>query len=474
MTLERSAPAKLATGFALGVLAAAPSVYYLRGFTVDDALIAARYATHLAHGFGYRFNLGGAATDGVTPLGWPYLLAPFAAAGPVAALAASRAMGVVAWLVAAGALGAAIAHSSPARLRYAALLLVVFSAPLGAWAVGGLETGVATALATFAAVLPPTASMAVLASALAGTSAWLRPEMIAWASVVALGRATGQSSPRARALSCVVAIAPFFCAALVRALVWGRPAPLAVLAKPSDLAHGVRYVLGAIFFTGAPLAALAPFAWRRLARWPRIVLLAALAHFVVVALAGGDWMALARLLCPVLPSLVFVVAHLLAVAATASRWIALARLALGSLLEIVLFAKQGPAAAGVLTARLRLIEAARPALADAEHIATIDVGWVGAVTDAEVIDLAGATDASIAALPGGHTSKAVSGALLGERSADRLVFLLAPGATDEMPIYARIAERRLAADALVARSFRPTWTSPEELPIRYTVLAPTR
>src|SRR6185503_7507383 len=55
------------SGVVLGVLAAAPALFLLRGFTVDDALIPARYAAHLAQGLGYRFNAQGPSTDGVTP-----------------------------------------------------------------------------------------------------------------------------------------------------------------------------------------------------------------------------------------------------------------------------------------------------------------------------------------------------------------------------------------------------------------------
>src|SRR5688572_9822626 len=67
------------TGVALALMPALA----LFGFTVDDALITARYAHHLAIGAGYRFNALGPVTDGVTPLGWALALAPFAHAGPL-------------------------------------------------------------------------------------------------------------------------------------------------------------------------------------------------------------------------------------------------------------------------------------------------------------------------------------------------------------------------------------------------------
>jgi hypothetical protein len=127
----------------------------------------------------------------------------------------------------------------------------------------------------------------------------------------------------------------------------------------------------------------------------------------------------------------------------------------------------------VLRDRLALIEQARAPLAGANRVATVDVGWVGAATNAEIIDLAGATDPEIAALPGGHTSKAVSGALLTGRAPDRLVFQLAPARNEQTsaPRYARAIEQRLAADPLVIRSYEPAWESPSELPIRYDILS---
>src|SRR5690606_35735574 len=79
---------------AAGLGAALPAVVALRGFTVDDAFITARYAAHIASGIGYRFNAGGPVTDGVTPLGWAYVLAPLASGGPLAAWRAAKWLGM--------------------------------------------------------------------------------------------------------------------------------------------------------------------------------------------------------------------------------------------------------------------------------------------------------------------------------------------------------------------------------------------
>src|SRR4051812_50171324 len=74
------------------------------GFSVDDALISARVAWQIALGHGYRFNAGGPSVDCVTPLGWAYLLAPFARGGPERALWWASVLGAALWLLAGAAL----------------------------------------------------------------------------------------------------------------------------------------------------------------------------------------------------------------------------------------------------------------------------------------------------------------------------------------------------------------------------------
>ncbi|MDF3068109.1 MAG: putative rane protein, partial [Polyangiaceae bacterium] len=58
--------------------------------------------------------------------------------------------------------------------------------------------------------------------------------------------------------------------------------------------------------------------------------------------------------------------------------------------------------------------------------AALDVGWVGAVADFTVVDLAGVTDPRVALLRGGHTSKRIDDALLRSRDVDALVLLAPP------------------------------------------------
>jgi hypothetical protein len=166
------------------------------GFTVDDALISVRYAHNLAAGAGYRFDAHGASTDGVTPLPWPFMLAPLATgADALTALVRAKVLGVVAWSVGGGVLGARIGavrvgmgRVGRVGMAVAATALVVMAVafPIGAWAASGMETGVATAIATIAVARIGVGRPRVVA-AMAGAVAALRPEMVVWAMVIGAG-----------------------------------------------------------------------------------------------------------------------------------------------------------------------------------------------------------------------------------------------------------------------------------------------
>ena len=173
------------------------------------------------------------------------------------------------------------------------------TAPLGAWAVSGMETGLVTFLAVFAL------GSGRLADVAAALAAALRPELVPWCCCVRLGFRiqTGASLGRAVSSPALVLGAVALVGA-VRAVVFGRAAPLSVFAKPSDLAHGVSYALFAFVQTGLPFLCVAPFSLRRGAPVARVVALAGLVHFLALMLAGGDWMTLYRLAVPVLPSFV--------------------------------------------------------------------------------------------------------------------------------------------------------------------------
>jgi hypothetical protein len=441
-----------------GALAALVPGIFLWGFTVDDALISVRYAHHVVSGVGWRFNADGPSTDGVTPLPWVLLLAPLASGDALGALAAAKGLGLVAWVATGAALGGAMGgmERSPAWARAAALATLALSVPAAAYAVSGMETPVATSLATAAVLLR---RRPLLAASVGGSAAAFRPELGLWAFVLAVGLALAARSRPSRVLGAgVLAMAPFLACALVRTLAWGHPAPLALLAKPSDLAHGVAYAGAACVVTLVPLLALAPLALRR-APAALAVVAAGVAHVVALVAVGGDWMPYARLMVPILPSLAWAAAvaseHAHPVATAARSLVAVT-------LGAALVARGGTDGRRVGGDRAALIATARPLLAGFHHVASADVGWVGAATDADVVDLGGVTDPTIAVLPGGHTSKRIDARLLLERGTDALL-LWAPAGLPEGSTeawrrgrYGHAVDARLAADDVTARHFTAT------------------
>jgi hypothetical protein len=437
-----------------GALLALIPALALFDFTVDDALIIARYATHIAHGVGYRWNTTGTITDTITPLGFPYLLAPFAHQGPLAALAASKLIGLVSWLIGAGFVATAVDRSSREPRRFSALLLIPVSAPLAAWSVAGLETGVATSLAAIAISLIALGSPR-LGTAFVGLAAALRPELAPFAFVVAFAPSPGKPTPTWRDLFVRLAIAsfPFVFVVAIRLVVFGRPTPLAVLAKPSDPSLGFNYAMACFLLTG-PIAIVAPWALRRAERFTQVVAAAVLVHFAAIAVAGGDWMPLSRLVVPVLPASVIVAAY---VASVADIRVTALRILLTMAGEIFVMVKWGPSAARVGPDRRELIRQLEPVLRDARVIGALDVGWIGAATEASIVDFAGLTDPAIAVLPGSHTAKHIDATIFERRKIDTLVLLRGRDTTTATPwtdtLFKHAVEQRIARFPGIADEF---------------------
>jgi hypothetical protein len=255
----------------------------------------------------------------------------------------------------------------------------------------------------------------------------------------------------------LLALAPFAACALARIVVWGRPAPLALMAKPGDLEHGLVYAGAASVVALTPILALAPVALRRTPVGLAIVV-AGLAHLAAITTVGGDWMPYARLLAPVAPSLAW--AAVLA-SERAHRTASVARLTLAAGLGVFFVARGGTQGREVGADRAALIAAATPSLRDFHHVASLDVGWVGAATEADVLDLAGTTDPRVAALPGGHLTKRVDATFLLDLKPDALLLYASAGLPEggladwSSAPYARALERRLASDEIVQRHFAP-------------------
>jgi hypothetical protein len=449
-------------GWALaGAMAALVPALWMWGFTVDDALISVRYASHLASGVGYRFNAHGPSTDGVTPLPWAFLLVPLASADLLAMLGRAKALGLVLGALAFVGTGHAAGRvHAPIWARAATLAVLALSVPAAAYAVSGMETPLATLLATGAALRlerPRTCAF------LAGLAVAMRPEMLPWAIAMALGACVASSvavrtpTPRV-ALAVALAMVPFVLCAGVRVVVWGHPAPLALWAKPSDLAHGFAYAGAGCVVTLVPILVVAPFALRRSARGA-VLAVAGLVHLAAIAVAGGDWMPYARLFVPILPSLALAAAL---AAEHAVAWATGARCAIALGVGAILIARGGTSGRSVGADRAALVREAGPVLGPLARVASLDVGWVGAATDADLIDLAGVTDPVIATLPGGHTSKRVPATLILAHDPDALVLYtpygLPGGALDAYcgATYSRAIEARLAADDVIARHFVPS------------------
>ncbi|MBW2453394.1 MAG: hypothetical protein JRI68_02735 [Deltaproteobacteria bacterium] len=452
----------------LGMGCALPAAIYLWSFMVDDALISARYAANIASGLGYRFNAGGPSTDGVTPLGWAWLLAPFGAGGTLAAFHAAKVIGLLSWLCGAAAVALAVDRMEVGRAKWAGLSLLVCSAPLGAWAVAGMETGLVLGLCALA-VSARVVGRELPSGIAAGLVAALRPECAPWALVLALSPpvtalpANERGKARWRQLALVVA--PVALVAAIRLVAFGRLTPLALLAKTPDPTLGGRYALACLLLTG-PLALVA---WCGLPPWIRGLQLATVAHFLAIAIAGGDWMPLSRLAVPALPGVVVAASYVVGRARPAIAWPRLA-LALAGVLFVLV--KIGPVAAAVGGKRMAVMDQLREPLASSQVVAALDVGWVGAVCAADIVDLAGVTDPAVAVLAGGHTSKRVPHNLLLARNVDTLVLLLAKSQPLADPWtrswFGRLVELDVAQMPAMAQEFEPIAQS--EGALRYVVL----
>lgn len=427
-----------AWGAAAFACAAAVPAIGLRGFTVDDALISARVAAHIADGAGHRFNMGGSVVDAVTPLGWAYVLSLGAGGGPLAALHFARWIGSLAWLLAVAWLGFRIAERERPRGWLPLLPVIGTCAPLAVWAVSGMETGVVVALATVAL------GRGRLSVGAAGLAAALRPELVPWSVALSLLRESPSASERA--LAVLGSAGPAAIVAAIRVSVFGSPVPLAVWAKPSDLSHGLFYALAAILWTGIPVLVAGFRSLGNTGRDEKAIVAAALVHSLSLVLVGGDWMPCFRLFVPVLPGLLWVGAQ---IAGSAPTWATIARVTLAMAVSGKLLVDKGNDLRGVMDQRTSLILGARPVLANARRVATLDAGWVGAATATEVVDLAGVTDPAIAVLPGGHTSKRLPPTLLEKRRVDAVVLLMTGPLESpwEGSPWARAAEQRVAKEA---------------------------
>ncbi|MFW6051674.1 MAG: hypothetical protein ACODAU_10890 [Myxococcota bacterium] len=419
-------------------------------FTVDDAFIVARYAAHVAAGHGYTMNVGDPPTDGVTGPAWVLVMMGGVglAKGVGLGCAALAAAVAVRWAGRAG--GSAAAAASTAFL--------VAQPTLGLWGVAGVETG-AAALALTVAATGTTCGRGIRVGLATAALLWLRPEAVP-AALVAVA-ATGTRSRRAGAMAVGLTLVGAVGVLVFRWSLFGHPLPLALAAKPPDLAHGAAYAARAAVATTG-LVALVPAAWGVLRGFPGAPAMAALVgvHVVAVVLAGGDWMPGYRLFAPVFPPLGILVG------------LGVARLPIRAGLRVVVLGACCVAPLLDTTAQLpeardagrRREEVARP-LAEwmgeqFQSVALVDAGYLAWASGVRVFDLAGLTDPTIARAPGGHLDKRFDPGLLAAAAPDAIVLHAArrPGVRDGrlVALAGYPVERRVASHPWVRAHYRVT------------------
>ncbi len=438
-----------------GALGVVVGCLFVWGYTVDDAWISLRYARHLANGAGYRFNALGPSTDGVTPLPWPFLLAPFARYEPSRALLFAKALGV-AFTIVAGVRSAREIFAMPTlrrELKVLYALLPGLSLPVAAYAVSGMETPVAVVLVVWA-VTSLSAPMRV--AAFSGVASLFRPELVPFAITLSLGSVflKEKRTPTAFLSAFLLSVLPFALASVVRAVAFGSVTPLSLLAKPSDALHGALYVAGGLALVGMTPLVFAPLQLWREKGTPLVIVGACIMHVLALVVVGGDWMAFARLFAPLAFPLAIAGAGLASRGPKSGAVRGVASL----LLTTFVLLRVGTTGRDVTRDRERLIASVTPLLADAKVIAALDIGWVSAATEANIVDLAGLTDPQIAALPGGHTSKRVDVAMLLGRNVDTVLLYGSRepgGGALRRVVEARLSRSELFASHYQQRAFLP-------------------
>jgi hypothetical protein len=429
-------------------------------YTVDDAFIVARYAQNLVLGHGYGMNPD-VPSDGITGPLWivPSLLAVWLGGEP---LTASKLVGaacalLAAWLVVRWAHGRAIGG----RAAWASAAAIACLPDVGTWSVSGLETGAALLGVTVLAIAlldrqTPRFGLAVVATM---ALAWLRPELAPCVLVLWLGPLMRSPARAARWL--LGGLAGALTVIVWRVAMFGDALPLSARAKPADLGHGAQYALLAIVLmtsiAGTGLAVLG--AWRG-RRDDRFLLAAIAAHVAAVVLAGGDWMPGARLMVPIAGLYALLVGRGVARLSLRRVWLAAGCLALAVAVPLIDLAVRVPELRA--TAAARDVPAAHlgRGLRDlGKVVAVLDVGYLGYVSRAEIVDLGGLTDPHIARLPGGHIDKRIDEQYLRQRDPDVIVLHSSrpPKLNDQKGLLAFSGypvEHRVAAMPWVRDSFR--------------------
>lgn len=392
-------------------------------------------------------------TDGVTPLPLPMILAVLSRGDVLQTFAMIRALGAGATVIASGIVAVLLGEVGQRRAAWLGAATFFGAMPVFAWASAGLETGLLP-LGTALALLAFARGRDVAASLCLGVLAALRHELLPFCLVLAVLYERGATFvlSRAQFVRVALVIAPVIAVVVARQIAFGRPMPLSIVAKAPVVSLGATYAVACFLLAGG-VALCAPMSFVRVSLATRAMVVAVLAHVAAIAFAGGDWMPFARLFVPVVPAVALAAAGL---AVPSAPWALAVRFALSLGGELFMW-KHAERARGVEADRRALAVSARPELAGACVVATIDIGWVSVATGARIVDLAGVTDPSIAHLPGGHTTKRIPDELWDTREVDALVLQLANDAQVAEPWwqtrFARGAERYVAQSPALGERF---------------------
>lgn len=404
------------------------------GYLTDDTFIHLQFAKNFLRGAGFSFNAGEPTYGATSPL-WVFLLAGAGALVPGAAATPADAGGMPPLALVAkawGALFTALAVAMMAALgralrwepRYAlaAAALLALHAWSARWAISGMETPLALALAVASLLLLARALIggksAFAAGVALGAGFLARPEFLLLFALAVAAVAWGSDS-RARVRRLVSLLAGAALAAgpwLALAWAWfHRLLPNTSAAKAgawldperavSGLRESIRIVLAADFIPLA--AAVAALAWLRPWRamgtdpgrrafwaltvgWPVLL---------VASYAAGGVQVVSRYLLPAAPSIILV--GLAAIRHASLRWPARRRAA-ALALAVILYAAQNVAVtfavsapharrhtAGLRDSLAELGLWARSRTAPGTLVAVPDIGAFGYYSDRPVLDLFG-------------------------------------------------------------------------------------
>lgn len=414
------------------------------GFTVDDAWIVSRVAHNGLVTGRFTFNPGGPLTDAVTPLGFAHLLAGLGSllgrTTQVELWALCRGVGLCAFFLSFALVGRLLGAEGRGGVVRASLLSFL-ALPSAVWAGAGLETPI-VGLLVIAGAQALEGNRPFIGSGLLGSAAAWRPELAPFLLTWMLCRAFAPS--RASALRRFYVLFPFFFVLLLpmvaRWLLFGRFIPLAAVAKVAEPRTALFYAAVTALWSGLGwLILLRDGAFRRPGLWG----VPWCAHLLAIFFAGGDWMPALRLSAPLFPLMIWATGR--ALQPTLRFWLGVIPAA-G--FTVFLAVSQGADWRAVAERRVALVSEATPLLKGAQVVAATDIGFVGQATSARIVDLAGVTDPTIAALPGGHTSKMIAPGLFSDRDVDTwLIRALdrsyVPGEPLELVVAAYLVDARL-------------------------------